>query len=106
MMHIRYVTLYISLRFHNYVLTLPPQSEYIAECDKRREFISGFSGSAGTAVVTLTEAYLWTDGRYHIQASQQLDDQWTLMKMGESSLHQLSKPLHGHEVTLCVESSS
>ncbi len=58
------------------------QSEYIADCDKRREFISGFTGSAGTAVVTADHALLWTDGRYFLQASQQLDGNWTLMKMG------------------------
>jgi len=45
------------------------QSEYVAECDKRRQFISGFSGSSGFAVVTLTEALLFTDGRYWLQAS-------------------------------------
>ena len=39
------------------------QSEYVAQCDKRRDFISGFSGSAGTAIVSLTKAALWTDGR-------------------------------------------
>ena len=54
----------------------------MAECDKRTEYISGFSGSAGTAVVTLNKALLWTDGRYHLQASQQLDENWTLMKDG------------------------
>ena len=54
----------------------------MAECDKRREFISSFSGSAGTAVVTLEQALLWTDGRYHLQASKELDQNWTLMKDG------------------------
>lgn len=43
------------------------QSEYIANCDKRRAFISGFTGSAGTAVVTADKAALWTDGRYFLQ---------------------------------------
>lgn len=43
------------------------QSEYIANCDKRRAFISGFTGSAGTAVVTHDKAALWTDGRYFLQ---------------------------------------
>ena len=43
------------------------QSEYVAECDKRRQFLTGFTGSAGTAVVTRTAAALWTDGRYHTQ---------------------------------------
>ncbi|KAI8977327.1 peptidase M24, structural domain-containing protein [Mycotypha africana] len=59
------------------------QSEYIADCDKRRAWISGFTGSAGFAIVTETAAALFTDGRYFLQASQQLDDKyWTLMKQG------------------------
>ena len=60
------------------------QSEYIAECDARRAFISGFTGSAGTAVITLQHgAHLWTDGRYFLQASQQLPSpEWTLKKDG------------------------
>ncbi|KAI0294854.1 Creatinase/aminopeptidase [Multifurca ochricompacta] len=57
-------------------------SEYPAECDKRRAFISGFNGSAGTAIVTKEKAYLFTDGRYFLQAEQQLDKNWTLMKQG------------------------
>jgi len=57
-------------------------SEYPAECDKRRAFISGFNGSAGTAIVTKDRAYLFTDGRYFLQAEQQLDRNWTLMKQG------------------------
>ncbi|OZJ03546.1 hypothetical protein BZG36_04169 [Bifiguratus adelaidae] len=61
------------------------QSEYIADCDKRREFISGFTGSAGSAVVSMTEAALFTDGRYFLQASQQLDQNWLLMKQAEAS---------------------
>ncbi|ORZ41168.1 peptidase M24, structural domain-containing protein [Catenaria anguillulae PL171] len=58
------------------------QSEYIADCDGRRAFISGFTGSAGLAVVTATQAALWTDGRYFLQAGQQLDANWTLQKFG------------------------
>eukprot|EP01113_Clastostelium_recurvatum_P037845 TRINITY_DN5575_c0_g2_i1.p1 TRINITY_DN5575_c0_g2~~TRINITY_DN5575_c0_g2_i1.p1 ORF type:complete len:601 (+),score=103.52 TRINITY_DN5575_c0_g2_i1:122-1924(+) len=58
----------------------PHQSEYIAECYERRRFISGFTGSAGTAVVTQGQALLWTDGRYFLQATQELDQNWTLMK--------------------------
>ncbi|KAA1478144.1 Creatinase/aminopeptidase [Dentipellis sp. KUC8613] len=57
-------------------------SEYPAECDERRAFISGFNGSAGTAIVTKENAYLFTDGRYFLQAEQQLDKNWTLMKQG------------------------
>ena len=48
------------------------QSEYVGEYFKCRRFISGFTGSAGTVVVTLDEAGLWTDGRYFIQAENQL----------------------------------
>ena len=58
------------------------QSEYIAPTDARREFISGFSGSAGTAIVTKDKAALATDGRYFNQASKQLDSNWTLLKQG------------------------
>lgn len=58
------------------------QSEYICPRDERRGFISGFDGSAGTAVVTHKEALLWTDGRYYQQAAKQLDINWTLMKDG------------------------
>jgi len=62
------------------------QSEYIAECDKRRVFISGFTGSAGVALVTADKALLWTDGRYHLQASKQLDANWILMKQGNDGV--------------------
>lgn len=58
------------------------QSEYISPTDERRSCISGFTGSAGTAIVTQKEALLWTDGRYHQQAEQELDENWTLMKDG------------------------
>uniref|UniRef100_A0AAY4DW09 Xaa-Pro aminopeptidase 1 n=1 Tax=Denticeps clupeoides TaxID=299321 RepID=A0AAY4DW09_9TELE len=58
------------------------QSEYISPCDCRREFICGFNGSAGIAIVTEQHAAMWTDGRYFLQASQQMDNNWTLMKMG------------------------
>ncbi|KAG9103611.1 hypothetical protein FRC06_009503, partial [Ceratobasidium sp. 370] len=57
-------------------------SEYLAKCDTRRAFICGFDGSAGCAVVTYTRAHLFTDGRYFLQAEQQLDSNWTLMKQG------------------------
>jgi Xaa-Pro aminopeptidase len=57
-------------------------SEYIAPCDARRAFISGFTGSAGTAVVTHDKAALATDGRYFNQAGKQLDGNWHLLKTG------------------------
>lgn len=58
------------------------QSEFVAEADKRRAYISGFSGSAGTAVVSLDQQALWTDGRYFLEADDQLDCNWLLMKTG------------------------
>lgn len=60
-------------------------SEYVADCDQFRAFISGFTGSSGTAVVTHDRACLWTDARYYLQAFQQLDENWTLMKESEPS---------------------
>lgn len=45
--------------------------------------MTGFDGSAGTAVVTLTDARLWTDGRYYQQATKQMDNNWQLMKDGQ-----------------------
>jgi len=57
-------------------------SEYLAECDERRQYVSGFTGSAGTAIVTPKQALMWTDGRYHLQASKEMDGNWTLMKDG------------------------
>uniref|UniRef100_A0A5F9D0L7 Xaa-Pro aminopeptidase 1 n=1 Tax=Oryctolagus cuniculus TaxID=9986 RepID=A0A5F9D0L7_RABIT len=57
------------------------QSEYIAPCDCRRAFVSGFDGSAGTAIITEEHAAMWTDGRYFLQAAKQMDSNWTLMKM-------------------------
>ena len=59
------------------------ESEYVGEHFKARKFITGFTGSAGTAVVTKTEAGLWTDGRYFIQAEAQLEGSTVkLYKMG------------------------
>ena len=52
--------------------TDPHQSEYVADHWKGREWISGFNGSAGTAVVTMTSAALWTDSRYFLAAEEQL----------------------------------
>lgn len=68
------------------------QSEYTAISDKRREYISGFTGSAGIAIVTLDNAVLLTgdaalatDGRYFIQAAKELDPKyWELLKQGVS----------------------
>ena len=61
-------------------------SEYVADCWKAREWVSGFDGSAGTAVVTLDDARLWTDSRYWLAAESSLADTgFTLMKDGDNS---------------------
>ncbi|KAJ1454642.1 peptidase M24, structural domain-containing protein [Pelagophyceae sp. CCMP2097] len=64
----------------------PHLSEYVAACYERRAFVSGFTGSAGTAVITQSAALLWTDGRYWLQAEQELSDEWTLQKAGEKGV--------------------
>ena len=62
--------------------TDPHQGEYVPDHWKGREFISGFNGSAGTAVVTLSSAALWTDSRYFIAAEDQLKGtEYQLMKL-------------------------
>ena len=62
--------------------TDPHQGEYVPDHWKGREYISGFNGSAGTAVVTLTSAALWTDSRYFIAAEEQLKGtEYQLMKL-------------------------
>uniref|UniRef100_A0A3P9LKD4 Xaa-Pro aminopeptidase 2 n=1 Tax=Oryzias latipes TaxID=8090 RepID=A0A3P9LKD4_ORYLA len=55
-------------------------SEYIASRDARLAFITGFTGSAGTAVVTQSKAVLWTDSRYWVQAERQMECNWELEK--------------------------
>ncbi|MBR7093314.1 MAG: aminopeptidase P family protein [Prevotella sp.] len=61
--------------------TDPHNSEYVPDHWKGREWISGFDGSAGTAVVTMTSAALWTDSRYFIAAAEQLSGtEFVLMK--------------------------
>ncbi|MEG1715853.1 MAG: aminopeptidase P family protein [Lachnospiraceae bacterium] len=60
------------------------QSEYVGEHFKARGFITGFTGSAGTAIITKDEAGLWTDGRYFLQAGNQLAGSGvTLFRMGD-----------------------
>ena len=60
------------------------QSEYVGDHFKVREYMTGFTGSAGTAIFTKDQAGLWTDGRYFLQAEQQLNGTGVkLYKMGE-----------------------
>merc|ERR1740139_1587312 len=68
-------------------------SEYLSPCDDRRSYLTGFTGSAGVALVTARgEALLWTDSRYFIQAAEQLkdgsnkSDKWVLMKQFEAGV--------------------
>lgn len=62
----------------------PHQSEYLPDHYKERQFISGFTGSAGTAVITPNEAKVWTDSRYFLQAAKELSSsEFELMKMGD-----------------------
>lgn len=80
------VALRLMMKIYNVDAYLVPSqdahsSEYVAAADERRAFITGFTGSAGTAVITPTQALLWTDARYFLQAEQQLGPEWTLMKM-------------------------
>lgn len=68
------------------------ESEYVGDHFKARAYITGFTGSAGTAVVTLTEAGLWTDGRYFVQAGKQLEGTGvTLRKMNEEGVPTVSE---------------
>lgn len=65
-------------------------SEYVSESDLRRSFITKFTGSAGTALILQDRAFLWTDGRYFLQAEVQLSAEWTLMKIGQPGVPDLS----------------
>ena len=62
-------------------------SEYVGDYFKTREYISGFTGSAGTVIITAQEAGLWTDGRYFLQAADQLQGTGiTLYRSGEEGV--------------------
>ena len=70
------------------------ESEYVGEYFKCRKFLTGFTGSAGTAVVTADDAGMWTDGRYFVQAAKQLKDSgFTLQKMGQEGVPSINEYL-------------
>ena len=69
----------------------PHKSEYVADHWAHREWISGFTGSAATVVVTNNKAGLWTDARYYQQADEQLND--TEIKVFKSGLENVPDPL-------------
>lgn len=67
------------------------QNEYVPPCWQRRVWVSGFTGSAGDALVGREQAYLWTDGRYFLQADQELDAaHYQLMKQMQG----VAAPIH------------
>lgn len=69
-------------------------SEYVGDYFKEREYLSGFTGSAGKIIVTMDEATLWTDGRYFIQAEKELCDSGIeLYKMGEKNVKSIEQYL-------------
>jgi Xaa-Pro aminopeptidase len=76
------------------------QSEYVPDCWQRRAWLTGFTGSMGSAVVGLDGAWLWADSRYWLQAEHELDPNvLSLMKMGQHGVPTLSKflgELAGH----------
>lgn len=78
----------------------PHNSEYVAEYWKCRQWITGFTGSAGCAVVTQDDARLWTDSRYWLQAAEQLDNTpFSLMREGEDiDLAEWLRPFAGQHV--------
>lgn len=83
----------------------PHQSEYTADHWKGREWISGFNGSAGTAVVTLTSAALWADSRYFIAAAEQLEGtEFQLMKLKVDGTPTIAEWL-GKELTDATDKS-
>ena len=70
----------------------PHQSEYVAEHWQARKWITGFSGSAGTSVITSEHAILWTDFRYYLQAEKQISGSlFELFKMGEPDVPTVEK---------------
>lgn len=72
-------------------------SEYVGEHYRSRSFITGFTGSAGVALITMDEALLWTDGRYFIQAAAELKgSSIRLMKSGECGVEELPEYLCKH----------
>ncbi len=73
------------------------QSEYVSRHDKCIEFISGFTGSAATILITKDEALLWTDGRYFIQAGEELKESGIkLMRLGEAGVPDIISYINEH----------
>ncbi|TNN09766.1 Xaa-Pro aminopeptidase 1 [Schistosoma japonicum] len=69
-------------KLQGYILATEDEhfNEYVGVADRRCEFISGFTGSSCSIIVTLDKAALWTDGRYQLQGTNELDDNWSLFR--------------------------
>ena len=66
-------------------------SEYTQPYDKRRDWITGFTGSAGIAIISARRAALWTDSRYFTQAEEELDcANWMLMRDGQPGVPEIA----------------
>ncbi len=73
------------------------ESEYVSRHFRAREYMTGFTGSAGTAVITMEDAGLWTDGRYFIQAEKQLAGSGiTLFRTGEPGVQEIKDYVRAH----------
>ena len=76
------------------------ESEYVGEHFACRKYITGFTGSAGTPLITQDEACLWTDGRYFVQAAKELAGTGvTLMKMGQEGVPTVEEYLQANTKT-------
>lgn len=71
-------------------------SEYVSDYFKGRALLTGFTGSQGTLLITLDNAYLWVDGRYFIQAENQINNCITLMKIGMPNTPTIEEFLNTH----------
>lgn len=95
----------MSDKWENYrVWVYLQQYGYTLEAEHRLLYMTGFTGSAGMAVVTDTQQALWTDGRYFLQADSELDCNWLLMKKGQdgvSFIIQYSTVLHILSRSVC-----
>ena len=80
------------------------QGEYVAPCDERLSWLTGFTGSAGFACILQATAGIFIDGRYRLQVGQQVADDFTPVHWPETSLHDwLSSNLESSEFKTCMK---
>lgn len=87
-----------SNKYDMYIVTIDDRhnSEYVHGRDKLIQYLTNFSGSYGVALVSQTEARIWTDGRYHVQATSELYKDWILMREGETGVPSVREWLHAN----------